>query len=732
MDIIRPIDPMLSDEHVLAVSPSNGTSAVRKHLNAFQGRALSARDLSDLQKSRMAHQSLLHRSVSSGIVSGLDIAWLQSTNFTLSPGFGLTASGEDIFIGTPKHFSLVDLPILIPQANGTSAAVEKFAAMSSNQGAIASHAAVLLAVPISHLSNDQVPAAADEFVARDPVDDPFAGTTETDGCVLALFPVSASTLLGQGKTFDPAKASFRNDLAQAIFVSERRSEFGIFHPWQEEGLPLALFGFNADWSVQFVDRASVVRSGGLKIARSVIPKIGDASLWKAQIEQFGEQLGSMETLPNQLASLQQTFPKLPPVGFLPRRLAAFGEPDSLFPANFNLLALPVPDDQVSTIFRECCALDAIDLSKGETIELAFPVPVADYDPLLLWTEAISDEFDITVDSFRELRDGGLRSNAVVQSAREALAYAMRGDFEFQIKDHAMIDDEWAATFAARRVAELSSGSIYTFNAPRTHNLLVRDESFYIWVWLDKNVKSFKFSAAAHSVKDQAVDAKVLNFTWSQPVKDDAEPPEVITEIPKTENWVRLIVPGFSFLAELEAEAAEIVGFGLQVWGGSARVAEMGIMDASGNLKPILSDVLPEAGFPNLPKSDNIKWSWVEPETKVLEDGFGTALSGDLRGIPILDDFLSKLKGQSFLGDEGPRLATLPLAQLIDELTRQINTTNDVIDLGFLKARANTFRVREFMLGSDAASRVVDLSCFGGCCQTGYQRQSYRRAAENFS
>jgi hypothetical protein len=331
MNVISPIDPLLTDEHVLAVDPLDGAQAIRKHLNAFQGRALSAQALSELQISRMAHQSLLHRSLTPGIVNGLEIAWrpkqlpkpdvLEQPDFlVLSPGFGLTASGEDICIGTTQQFKLADLAVLVPQVGRGQAIVQQFPALITNQDALATRTAILLAVPISHRSNDKLPPPQNIFVPRDPVDDPFAGAVETDGCLFALYPLSLASLTDAANPLDPQKNSFRNDLSRLIFAKEQRRANGNHHPWEEEGLPLALVGFNTDWTIGFVDRSSVVRNGGRKVTRSVIPGTGNPALWQARIEQFGEQLGGLDRLPEKMADLQQTFPTLPPVGFMPKRL----------------------------------------------------------------------------------------------------------------------------------------------------------------------------------------------------------------------------------------------------------------------------------------------------------------------------------------------------------------------------------------------------------------------------
>ena len=108
---------------------------------------------------------------------------------------------------------------------------------------------------------------------------------------------------------------------------------------------------------------------------------------------------------------------------------------------------------------------------------------------------------------------------------------------------------------------------------------------------------------------------------------------------------------------------------------------------------------------DVPSSDK-PWPWADPVSTNDEDGYGTALQQDLRVIPQFDQFVATVLKSDFLGADKLRLSKLPLATLVDVLMAQIKATTDAIDLGFLMARANTFRVREFMLGSDAASRLA--------------------------
>lgn len=714
MNIITPINPMLTDEHVLAVNPKplpDGVVTVRKRINAFQGRSLSADALTDLQTSRMAHQSMLGKAVSSGVVRGLDVTFVQPQKFEVRPGMGLTASGEDIFLGGSRNFNLADLPVLIQQSAGTPPSVKGFSELKSN-------AAILLAVPITFTYNSVPLGPANKFVPRDPVDDPFAGLQDIDGCLFALYPLSSNA------TLDPTKPSFRNDLVQAIFAEERGFENGAHHKWEEQGLPLALLGFNADLSVQFIDRASVVRRGGQTTPRtSVVSGVGTPGLRHAQLEQFGEQLGSLTALPDRLSDLQQTFPKLPPVGFLPRRLAGFESDDSIFPSTFNLRAVPVPQDQIDIIVRECVSLDAIDLAKGEDIELAFPVPIKDYDPMLMWEDSISPKFDEVIDDFlKHLRERQVHRK-IVTTISDELALVSNGNFEVQPQDLLFGVGGLDEAFANRRLTKLISGTQCGFAPSGSGITLTLDESLYAWVWLDKDVTKFVVNTGGFRNFDRSPELVIIGnegslfrCVWgkSEKTKNDIFAPP--RELPTPERWVRISVTALDYL---QAKSTIILShepsiganmdfnaFGFEVEGGTAFISSFGTLDSKDKESPLFLDALPEGGTSEIIPSNVKEWPWADPASFLGEDSYGTAYIQKSRVVPKFDEFTKKISGLKFLGSDADRLSKLPLSALVEVLQAQIRATTDAIDLAFLMARANTFRVREFMLGSDAASRLA--------------------------
>ena len=65
----------------------------------------------------------------------------------------------------------------------------------------------------------------------------------------------------------------------------------------------------------------------------------------------------------------------------------------------------------------------------------------------------------------------------------------------------------------------------------------------------------------------------------------------------------------------------------------------------------------------------------------------------------------ELFAQSQNNNTLPQLDTKGLGDFIDQLERQINRGNDKIEFGFLQVRTDMFRVRQFVLGEEEASRL---------------------------
>ena len=129
-----------------------------------------------------------------------------------------------------------------------------------------------------------------------------------------------------------------------------------------------------------------------------MPWSGDDVLWQARVSQLLEHLAELPADQRHASALQQQFDWLPPAGVVPRDVADFltGR-QSLFPAQFDVQAQPVPIDMVDALIAESSALMPYNLSLRDQVQLLVPVPARHYDPELLKLDlAVHPLFDLEI------------------------------------------------------------------------------------------------------------------------------------------------------------------------------------------------------------------------------------------------------------------------------------------------------------------------------------------------
>lgn len=102
----------------------------------------------------------------------------------------------------------------------------------------------------------------------------------------------------------------------------------------------------------------------------------------------------------------------------------------------------------------------------------------------------------------------------------------------------------------------------------------------------------------------------------------------------------------------------------------------------------------------------------EGPLSVPEEAYGTTVTPSAAGAPAVtvtafDELRAALDTSTPLSDA--EVAELPkrgLAPFIEFLEDKLRRANDSIDFGFLQVQTNIYRIRQLMLGSDAASRLV--------------------------
>ncbi len=406
-------------------------------LALFNGRALTASALDSEQAYRAGRLAILGQAVTHGIIKGLALtANLSTANPTLqvTPGYGISASGEDVALLRTLRTTLNSLMVIDPLTGSVIAAFPEYAANAANTA----YAGVLLMQPIvaqmSGASVDTGPVS--QFVSgnlgascdQDPAEYAFADWQIVDGVRLVL--VAWPTSLGA-----PASASSplgRNALAYTIFNAEMGLAPDDRLPWDMLGVPLALAGFSTTWQLQWVDCSSVVRTGGLSRNRYVLPAtpgvasaflLANPALAQARVAQLSEQLGALPGL----TSFSQDFANLPPCGVLPASSLNFSTQTGLwFPSNWTLTVEPVYQEEVETALLAGMTAQPLDLTQPESIDILVPLPDALYDPNILLQETVAQSFYNAVDDAEDELTFVLQHRETIQEEANALSAAING------------------------------------------------------------------------------------------------------------------------------------------------------------------------------------------------------------------------------------------------------------------------------------------------------------------
>jgi hypothetical protein len=413
-------------------------------LNLYPGRTLTAPALDSERQYRAGRLATLGQLVTQGVVKGLELsADLTQTNppLQVAPGYGITACGEDVVLLSTLGTSLHSL-VVIDLASGSPIAPFPDYIHDPTHN---SFAGVLLLQPVTaQVSGSAVDSGRGPIVVsgnlnascdQDPEEYAFEDWQVVDGVrlVMAAWPSSPTTLMLPA--VNPAQ-SWRNRLAYTIFNAEMTLPAGEFLPWDMLGVPLALIGFDSSWNPQFIDRAAVVRTGGLTRHRYVLPAIAGGgppllvqpALAQARIYQLSEQLGPLLTAQSAaIANFAQAFAFLPPCGILPASVVDFVRRAApLFSPNWTLDVGPIHQEEIETFLRSAMTALPLDVTQNEAVQILVPLPDTAFDPQILLTEVVDPAFQDAVDSATAERDGVLQRRKAIEVEANALSQALTG------------------------------------------------------------------------------------------------------------------------------------------------------------------------------------------------------------------------------------------------------------------------------------------------------------------
>jgi hypothetical protein len=720
-------------------------------------------------------QRLRGQAMTAGVVDGLDVmpepgaisAAAGQAVLHILPGLALARSGEDVIVSSARRITLGDLQLharsdqldaisggqpgagtiedtglkwlkpALPRRIGPSLA----SVIGVSAAAALPRLAVLVAQPVtaSMLGRPAGPCPTD------PRDAAFEDQERIDGCrlLLSFWPSERLTTVAGRADYElpPIGPSRRNRAAFDIFDVEAIMAADDMHPWETVGVPLALIGFKTDWTLDFIDHASVVRLGGQRLARTAaVHDAGTPVLWQARISQFVEQFGDLPDFSP--ATLTAAFRRLPPIGFIPASLMDLANRvQHLFPPGMTIAARPMPTEDLDAVVRDSSALAPIDPWSMEEIELLVPVPDRVYDPGLLLTASVDPVFDRTIAKFTAARTDWLIRRELVRRRRD-LAHAMiAGTTEaWPAGDppaaEALPLPQARGPVSATQIRRVAATGLRTLRmaAAATRLAFAQGDQVYVWVRVvdATNLTGLSIRFGTGTKIDGTGDFSAGMFWGVAPTPIAAGDANIAArragDLPAAGSWKRLKVAadvrwtaaGASLSGVVAVAAAvgaappaatqAVLADGLELaqTGGVVEWGPVGRISSSGQETIWVADDAPPGAVLQDSLSPSVP-GWPQAtagaEVPVTEDDFGTAATGGVRTSTAITAFRARWT-QSFLTDDLAGLERSGLDAFVAGLKRRFNATNDLIDTGFVRAQADIYRVRQLVLGADVAARLV--------------------------
>ncbi|HEV7868026.1 MAG TPA: hypothetical protein VGO90_10115 [Chthoniobacteraceae bacterium] len=783
----------LAGEHLAATSPAMQPETLpdwRQRLNFWAGRALTAEALEIEQEHRAARLAWQGRIPTAGVVSGFEVGLeapalpqeeLATAGYFVHvlPGYGLTVFGEDATVPRPLRIALGDIPIhsvrFRPGGEGPlEAPLPGSIATSSRELTIGG-----VHLDLDEFEPGRVPWAA-VLIARpselrafhkiDPNDpceldlsrDAFADERRVDATTLRWFELPATwetdPLLGNRD--DPR---WRNRLANFVFAAERDgaerhylrylqsrpagdrwdtvlAESSLF-PWEFFGVPLALLSSETDPAGNrrfFLDRASVVRSGGVARARSrptallaseesgaaLFPhSAGTPGLWRARVDQFAEQLGGLRELPPSEQAARFQF--VPPVGLLPENALDFlttaeamqipTAPDQppdraatshFFPAHFDVEAVPIPTEDLNAALAASAPLAPFDFADTgrDAVRVLVPLPQRLFDPRLLVVELEDPFFATELGRLLAVRQDWRQRHDFIQTIHEGLLARSTGPrpdpLEARQLELEAVESAADRAFGAIYVSPSGTLGPWEIGADFTRVEITPATVLFVRLRLDLENPPPQIEVRWRSGNDES------RHVWTTP--SDAPRERLDGEgIPRALSLWRLYAVSAD---ELGLTANVVSGFTLHLEQGSAGLIDAGILAPQ------------EQGAPGRV----VLWSADEPAPSVEFQG------GDWRRInnsahlaaPFEDDFQPEFADGRSLADHlqeaedalnpagaTPRPQPLSVAahglrRVLAELESEAGEADDLVDASFTRAQTNLYRIRKLVLGQSAAQKLL--------------------------
>jgi hypothetical protein len=459
----------------------------------------------------------------------------------------------------------------------------------------------------------------------------------------------------------------------------------------------------------------------------LVPSTGNALLWQAQLSQFAEHITSLPDLTP--ATLTAAFHQLPPVGFLPVDVVDLANRrQNFFPAGFGVSLAPMPLDQIDLVVGESAALLPFNLDIIDEVELLVPVPERLYEPGLLEIANIDHAFPQAVTRALADRTEGLVRRELIRRRRDVLMDGATGARPaWPTADTAAVeilpDPAGRGPIGCTRVREVQAVADQpprqlTLSRAGSSLTLDKGDTLYAWAKIvdATGLTGFQLCFGVSSKNGQPSDMTHAVF-WGAPdalpdVASAANNAAVrMGDLPPAGKWVRLDMPADRAWTIAGSPLTGIAcdAMVLRQRGGKMQWGPIGKVSA-GRLETVwIGDDVP----PGSQVSDTIGtapvWPFVPAGLNAVpdpsEDDYGTAESDGVRSAAPVLAFRARWP-QPFLAGDFTDLDEGGIDGFVAAVEARLKATNDAIDLGFVRARSDIYRVRQYMLGADSASRLV--------------------------
>ncbi len=685
--------------------------------------------------------------------------------FQLASGHGIARSGEDVSVGGGRRLAFGDLPVILRADHADALAGEGEPVPETRSLADPEGDSVLsgMAARLRPVLPRRLGATLGEIVANeesaglphvgvivaqpvtatilgrqrdectpDPRDDPYVDLQRIDGCRLALYlwPSEAVAIAGGPDYSLPASGSaLRNRLAYRVFDNEKLLLDEEMHPWEEWGVPLALAAFDEEWRLDFVDRFSVARIGGTPRPRTpLVPNAGEPRLWQARIDQFVAHLSELASLDE--PTLRAAFVRMPPVGLLPPDLFdPMLRRQKFFPGNFGVSAVPVARSNLELAIREAAPLASFNRNVPDRVEILVPVPDSAYDPRLLEREVEDPRFAEAIAGFIQDRALWLARREAARRRYDRLLESVSGQVTGWPGGDLPIEENCPAPRTqvpveigrTRRFAEQTAARSHLMMEAKASLPVAKSDSLWFWIRIHSasglTGLSLRLGRGSFAISGRGTFPNIeAGVYWGDPavLEIGGDPNNLearrVGDLPEPSIWHRIEVPADrawdSSGSALDDFHINVVEFAQR--GGDVEWGSFGKTDANGNVYTYIGDDAPPGATLRIDnKPEPAGWPWqVVPGREALDvPDFDTVSEAGRRRVTAIGGFRERWT-QPFLAQEMARIDENGIAAFLSDVEGRLKATNDVVDLGFVRARSDIYRVRQIMLGADAASRLV--------------------------